>query len=58
MQFIPLTHSHIHTPMAMGCHARYEPARQEQLGVRFLAQGHFDMPRVGLKRQPDDCSTS
>ena len=48
-------HTHIHTPTAIGCHARYQPARQEQLGVRGLAQGHFDTPRVGLNRQPSDC---
>ena len=29
-------------PQKIGCHARYQPARQEQLGVRCLAQGHFD----------------
>ena len=23
-------HTHIHTPTAIGCHARYQPARQEQ----------------------------
>ena len=42
-------HTHIHTPTAIGCHARYQPARQEQLGVRCLAHGHFDTPRVGFK---------
>ena len=51
VQFMPL----IHTPTAIGCHARYQPARQEQLGVRCLAQGHFDTPRVGSNRQPSDC---
>ena len=51
-------HTHIHTPTAIGCHARYQPARQEQLGVRCLAQGHFDTPRVGSNRQPSDCQTT
>ena len=37
-------HTHIHTRTAIGCHARYQPAHQEQSGVRCLAQGHFDMP--------------
>ena len=52
------SHSPIHTPMAIGCHARYQPARQEQLGVRCLAQGHFNRPRVGSNRQPSDCQTT
>ena len=56
---LSFTHSpHIHTPTAIGCHARYQPARQEQLGVRCLAQGHFDTPRVGSNRQPSDCQTT
>ena len=64
LQFLPLIHpfthtfTHIHTPTAIGCHARYQPARQEQLGVRCLAQGHFDTPRVGSNRQPSDCQTT
>ena len=56
VQFMPLIHPFIHTPTVIGCHARYQPGRQEQLGVRCLAQGHLDMPRVGLNRQPSDCS--
>ena len=32
-------HTHIHTPTVIGCHARYQPAHQEQLGVRHLPQG-------------------
>ena len=55
---IDASHSPIHTPTAIGCHARYQPARQEQLGVRCLAQGHFDTPRVGSNRQPSDCQTT
>ena len=51
-------HTHIHTSTAIGCHARYQPARQEQLGVRCLAQGHFNTPRVGSNRQPSDCQTT
>ena len=51
-------HTHIHTPTAIGCHARYQPACQEQLGVRCLAQGHFDTPRGGSNRQPSDCQTT
>ena len=64
VQFMALIHpfTHIHTPTVIGCHARHQPARQEQLRVRCLAQGHFDTPRVGLNQQPcqirlpDDCS--
>ena len=55
---MPLIHIHIHTPTAIGCHARYQPARQEQLGVGCLAQGHFDTPRVGSNWQPFDCQTT
>ena len=58
VQSMPLIHTHIHTPTAIGCHARYQPARQEQSGVRRLAQGHFDTPRVGSNRQPSDCQTT
>ena len=32
-----------------GCHARCQPARQEQFGVQYLAQGHFDMQTRGIK---------
>ena len=42
-----LIHTHIHTPTAIGCHARCQPAHQEQLRIRRLAQGHFDTPKVG-----------
>ena len=59
LQFMPLIHRHIHRhihrPTVIGCHARYQPVHQEQLGVRCLAQGHFDTPRVGSNRQPSDC---
>ena len=48
------THTHSHALTPIGCHARYQPARQEQLGVRCLAQGHFNRPRVGSNRQPSD----
>ena len=58
LQFMPLIHTHIHTPTAIGCHARYQPAHQEQLGVRCLAQGHFDTPRVGSNQQPPDCQAT
>ena len=54
----PFTHTFTHTPI--GCHARYQPACQEQSGVRCLAQGHFDTPRGGIEpatlQLPDDCS--
>ena len=30
------SHSHIHTPTAIGCHARFRPACQEQSGVGVL----------------------
>ena len=62
LQFMPLIHphTHIHTPTAIGCHARYQPARQEQSGVRRLAQGHFRHTQGGIEpatlRLPDDCS--
>ena len=61
---LSFTHSytHTHTPTAIGCHARNHarnhPARQEQLGVRCLAQGHFVTPRVGSNWQPSDCQTT
>ena len=42
----------IHTQTAIGCRARYRPPRQERLGVRRLAQEHFDTPRAGPNRQP------
>ena len=51
-------HTHTHTPTAIGCHARYQPASQEELGVRRLAQGHFDTPRVGSNWQTSDCQTT
>ena len=51
-------HTHTHTPTAIGCHARYQPARQEQSGVRCPAQGHVDTPRVGSNWQPSDCQTT
>ena len=53
-----LSFTHPFTPTAIGCHARYQPARQEQSGVRRLAQGHFDTPRVGSNQQPSDCQTA
>ena len=57
LQFLPLILI-FHTPTAIGCHARSQPARQEQLGVRCLAQGHFNTPRVGSNRQPSACQTA
>ena len=48
----PFAHTLTHSPMAIGCRARCQPARQEQSGVRCLAQGHLDTPRVGSNRQP------
>ena len=32
-----------------GCHARCQPAHQEQFGVQYLAEGHFDMHTRGIK---------
>ena len=58
VQFMSLIHPFTHTFPAIGCHARYQPARQEQSGVRCLAQGHFDTPRAGSNRQPSDCQTT
>ena len=55
VQLMLLIHPFTHT--AIGCHARYQPARQEQLGVRCLAQGHA---QGGIEpatlRLSDDCS--
>ena len=51
-------HTYIHTPTVIGCHARHQPAHQEQLRVRCLAQGHFHTPRVGSNRQPSNCQTT
>ena len=57
--WMPLIHTHTpHTLTAIGCHAKYQKARQEQLGVRCLAKGHFDTPRVGSNRQSSDCQTT
>ena len=36
----------IHPSTAIGCHARHQSARQEQLGIKFLAQEYFNTPRV------------
>ena len=58
VQFMPLIHPFTHTLMVISCHERYQPAHQEQLGVRCLAQGHFILPREGLNRQPSDCQTT
>ena len=56
-----------HTPTVMvclgchGCHARYQPAHQEQLGSRCLAQGVPCHTQSGIEpanlQLPDDCST-
>ena len=48
--------NHIHTPTAIGCHARHQPARQEQLTFGCLAEGRFDTPRVGLNWKPSEKS--
>ena len=31
-----------------GCHAKCWPAHQEQFGVKYFAQGHFDMQISGI----------
>ena len=53
-------HTHIHTPTAIGCHARYQPARQEQLGVRRLCSGTLRHTQGGIEtatiRLPDNSS--
>ena len=53
-------HLSTHTATAIGYHARHQPAHQDQLGVRFLAQGHFDTPREGIEPAtlwlPEGCS--
>ena len=57
VQFMPLIHPFTHT-RRLAAHARYQPARQEQSGVRHLARGHFDAPSVGSNRRPSDCQTT
>ena len=37
---LSLTHSY--TPMAIGCHSKHQPARQEQLEVRCFAEGGIE----------------
>ena len=32
-----------------GCNARHQPGHQEQFGVQYLAQGHFDMQTGGTE---------
>ena len=32
-----------------GCHARCQPARQEQFGVQYPAQGHFNVQTRGIE---------
>ena len=58
VQLMPLIHPFTHTFTHQRRLSWYRPARQEQLGVRCLAQGHFDTPRVGSNRQPSDCQTT
>ena len=41
----PFTHTH--NPMSIGCHARQQTARQGPLGIRCLAQRHFNTSRAG-----------
>ena len=50
---MPLIHPSTHTIVLIGCHARYQPARQEQLGVRCLARGGIDPANLWL---PNDNS--
>ena len=40
LERFPCTHSYTD---GRGCHARCLPAHQEQFGVQYLAQGHFEM---------------
>ena len=61
VQFMPLIHPFTHTfthQRRLAAMQGTKPARQEQLGVRCLAQGHFDMPRVGSNWQPSDYQTT
>ena len=41
---MPLIHTPIHTPTAIGCHARYQPARQERLGLSVLLRDTWTRP--------------
>ena len=54
VQLMLLIHTHTHRPMAIGHHARHQPARQ----VRCHAQGHFETPKAGSNLQPSDCQTT
>ena len=48
--FVP-GNSYIHSDSDFGCyHARCQPAQQEQFGVQYLAQGHFDMQGIKKSR--------
>ena len=37
----------------IGCHARCRSALQEQFGVQYIAQGHFDKPGESNQRPFD-----
>ena len=61
VQLMPLIHPFTHAftdQRQLAAMQGNQPAHQEQLGVRCLAQGHFDTPRVGSNRQPSDCQTT
>ena len=58
LQCMPLIHPFTHTFTHQRRLAAMQGTNQEQLGVRCLAQGYFDMPRVGSNRQPSDCQTT
>ena len=57
VQFMPLIHPFTHQ-WRLAAMQGTNQERQEQLGVRRLAQRHFDTPRVGSNRQPSDCQTT
>ena len=55
VQFMPLIHPSTHIFTHQRQLAAMQGTNQEQFRVRRLAQGHFDMLRVGSNRQPSDC---
>ena len=56
---LSFTHSHTHSHTNGNWLPCKEPTSSSgALGVRCLAQGHFDTPRVGSNRQPSDCQTT
>ena len=56
---LSFTHSHTHSHTNgdwLPC--KVPTSSSGAIGVRCLAQGHFDTPRVGSNWQPSDCQTT